>query len=35
MTTILKDRIYFWKIVGNLKDNQTIESEFARLMLQK
>jgi hypothetical protein len=35
MTKILKDKIYFWKIVGNLKDNQTIESEFARFIPQR
>lgn len=32
---IRKNEVYFWKIVAVFKDNQTIESEFARFILQK
>ncbi|MEN6310007.1 MAG: hypothetical protein ABFD80_00545 [Acidobacteriota bacterium] len=28
-------RIYFWKISATLKDHQTVESEFAKFVLQK
>ncbi len=30
-----KNEAYFWKIIAIFKDNQTIESEFARFILQK
>ncbi len=30
-----KNEVYFWKIIALFKDNQTIESEFARFILQK
>jgi hypothetical protein len=30
-----KGEIYFWKVVGVLRDNQTIESEFSKFILQK
>lgn len=32
---IRKNEVYFWKIVAVIKDSQTIESEFARFILQK
>ena len=30
-----KNEVYFWKIIAVVKDDQTIESEFARFILQK
>jgi len=32
---IRKNEVYFWKIVAVLKDSQTIQSEFAKFILQK
>jgi hypothetical protein len=32
---IRKNEVYFWKIVAAFKDSQTIQSEFAKFILQK
>ena len=33
--SLRKNEVYFWKVVAVVRDNQTIESEFARFVLQK
>ena len=35
LVSFKKGEVYFWKVVAALKDNQTIESEFTKFILQK